>query len=80
MANLHGLEIRSRRPNPGLWTSLLLFLPVGGDSARTITRETRVGWRTQAAGLVAALGLHLVVVLTLARDGLRRRRDGARAE
>ena len=36
-------------------------------SARTITRETRVGWRTQAAGLMATLVLHLVVVLTLAR-------------
>lgn len=67
------MALRTRRYNPGLWTALLLLLPVGGYGARTIARSARSSSRAQAGGLGAALLLHLLVILSAVLSGRQRR-------
>ena len=59
--------LRSRRYNPGLATALLLFLPFGAYSIRTIGREVRAARRAHGLSLAAANALHLLVVLSVIR-------------
>jgi len=60
--------LRLRRYNPGLLTALALFLPFGLYCIRTIGRELRATRRDHVLCLVSALGLHLGVVLLIARE------------
>ena len=50
-----------RRPNPGLWTSVLLFLPIGAGSIYGIGRIARASLGEHLLGLAGGIGLHLVV-------------------
>ena len=50
-----------RRPNPGLWTSLLLFVPVGAVSIYAIGRIAGASLGDHLLGLAGGIGLHLIV-------------------
>jgi len=65
--------IRLRRYNPGLVTSLILFLPLSLATLYVIGREPGTGFATHAAGLAGALVLHALIILHVA---LRLRRLG----
>ena len=64
-------SLRLRAYNPGLWTALGLFLPLGGWALHRVSVETGAPWRTHA--LVGSLmllghaGIALHVRLRLAR-------------
>ena len=62
-----GGALRARRYNPGLWTSLLLLLPVGGVAAALITRACRASRPDHLRGLGAAVALHVIVILSIVR-------------
>ncbi len=64
---------KTRRYNPGLWTALALLIPVGACSVRAIGRASGATRRAHAAGIAGALLLHLLVGVTLIRNGARRR-------
>jgi hypothetical protein len=57
-----------RRYTPGLWTALIIFLPFGAYSARAVGRESGASRGAHAAGIMAALFLHLLVVLSVVRN------------
>ncbi|MSP12917.1 MAG: HXXEE domain-containing protein [Chloroflexi bacterium] len=61
------MGIRLRRYNPGLWTSLLLFLPVGGYSLYVISVIAKATWFDQGIGLSAAILLHGLIFLYIGR-------------
>lgn len=72
-AGLHiGSALGTRRYNPGLWTALALFLPLGIASIRAIGRETRASARAHGLCLAAAIALHLLVVLGVVRERVPR--------
>jgi len=52
-----------RQSNPGLWTSVVLFVPVGGYALRVVSVEPGVGMVHHAAGLSVAVGIHLAIVV-----------------
>lgn len=60
-----GGALRTRRYNPGLWTALLLLLPIGGIAAARISRTCRASWRDHLRSLAAAVVLHVVVILSI---------------
>jgi hypothetical protein len=68
-----GAAVGTRRYNPGLWTSLLLLLPVGGAGALTIGRSAGVPRAAHARGLAAAVLLHLLTIALIVRNGRRQR-------
>lgn len=66
-----GTAIKTRRYNPGLWTSLLLLLPIGGAGALAIGRLARVSRAAHGRGLAASLLLHLLAVVLIMRNRQR---------
>ena len=50
-----------RRPNPSLWTSVLLFLPIGAGSIYGIGRVAGASLGKHLLGLAGGIGLHLIV-------------------
>ncbi len=71
------VAIRQRRPNPGLWTSLLLFLPVGASSIYGIGRIADASPFQHLLGLGGGIALHLMVGVIIRLDA--RRSAAARA-
>jgi hypothetical protein len=67
------MAIALRRYNPGLWTSIVLFLPVGGYAIYAITRNTNASIGYQLIGLGAAILGHAVIILYI-RGNMRRLR------
>jgi hypothetical protein len=68
-----GTAVRTRRYNPGLWTSLLLLLPAGGASALAIGRIARVPRAAHGRGLAASVLLHLLAIALIMRNGQRQK-------
>jgi len=65
----HVLMGLARRPlNPGFWTSLLVFLPLGGFTLFAITQASHAGWADHLLALGAAVLLHAGIVLYLRRQ------------
>ncbi len=57
-----------RRYNPGLWTALLLFVPLGIWTFVVVARASGLGWAGHVIGLVAAVVAHgLIVAMVLRR-------------
>ncbi|MFP5230323.1 MAG: HXXEE domain-containing protein [Acidobacteriota bacterium] len=66
--------IRWRRYNPGLWTALLLFLPVSVLSLWK-SASTLDPWRHHLIGLGTALAIHGALVLYTSRRAAHLRHD-----
>ena len=58
-----GMAIALRRANPGVWTSLALFLPMGGWALVVVSRASAATWGEQAIGLGTALLIHAGIIL-----------------
>jgi len=56
-------SIRLRRYNPGLWTSVLVFLPLGICIIYIITKESDAGWLYNGIFLVIVILLHLMILI-----------------
>jgi hypothetical protein len=55
--------VMGRQYNPGLWTSLMLFVPVGGYALRVVSAEPGVKTVHHAVGLAVAVGIHIAIVV-----------------
>ena len=55
------VALARRRTNPGLWTSLVLFLPVGAGSIYWIGQLAGASMGEHLLGLAGGIGLHLIV-------------------
>ena len=62
-----GPGIGRRAYNPGLWTSLLLFVPVGGWSLYIVAEATHASWTMHALGIAVAVGVHAAILAHVAR-------------
>lgn len=60
--------LKQRRYNPGLWTSLLLFLPFGGGAIRGIARACSATRGDHARGLATSVLLHVLVMIDILRS------------
>lgn len=71
-----GPALRTRRSNPGAWTSGLLLLPGGLYSVLAITRSGPVSLRDHIRAFVGAILLHLATILiVLATPSVPRDRE-----
>ena len=52
-----------RKYNPGLWTALILFVPVGTLALLQIARAPGVERIHHAAGITVAIGIHAAIVV-----------------
>ena len=57
-----------RRYNPGLWTSIVLFLPLGGASIVILTMATQAAILYQVIGLVSAILVHGIILIYIRRS------------
>jgi hypothetical protein len=64
IAHLRETAVR-RRYNPGLWTSLILFLPVGGYGLYRVSVEAGASVRDHALGLGIAVAVHAAIIVYL---------------
>ncbi|MEX2092016.1 MAG: hypothetical protein WD971_05030, partial [Pirellulales bacterium] len=48
--------------NPGLWTSLLLFLPIGGWGLYRVSVESGATWVDQVLGAGIAIAVHAAII------------------
>ena len=55
--------LRWRQPNPGLFTALFLFLPLGGLTLWSLSRQPEVTLGFHLLGIFLALLIHLALVL-----------------
>lgn len=60
-----GMALLTRQYNPGLWTSLVLFLPVGGYALVDISRAASLSLGEHAASLGIALLIHVLVIAVI---------------
>jgi Protein of unknown function with HXXEE motif len=60
-------SIRMRKYNPGLWTSLVIFLPLGISIIYLITRESGAGWLYNVIFLVVVILLHAMILINATR-------------
>jgi hypothetical protein len=63
--------IGKRAYNPGLWTALALFFPIGGVALWIVSSERNVSSIQHSVGLAVALAIHVVIVIS---TGARARR------
>jgi hypothetical protein len=56
-------SIALRKYNPGLWTSLFMFLPIGGFGLYEISQLEEVNFWWHGGGIVFAIGLHVILLL-----------------
>ncbi len=61
------MAIRLRRYNPGLWTSIVLLLPIGGYSLYAISQSSGAALIDHALGFGVAVILHVVTIIYLLR-------------
>ena len=64
--------LRARRSNPGLWTGLILFLPLGGATLVKVARESQATRRDHFWGLGGAILLHLLTMLGILFAGKKK--------
>jgi hypothetical protein len=57
------MTIVKRRLNPGFWTSLLLFIPVGTWTIYSLSVEANDGIVPHVLGLAVALAVHAVILI-----------------
>jgi hypothetical protein len=69
--------IATRQYNPGLWTALILFLPVGGWSWHVIGTASEASWEAHAIGVGVALAVHAAIVVHVFRRIARLTTKGA---
>ncbi len=60
-----GIALKQRRYNPGLGTSVSLFLPVGGYAIVAVSRSAHATIGDQALGIGAAILLHALTFLAI---------------
>lgn len=56
-----------REYNPGLWTTLGLFLPVSGTCAVVVATHSHACWRAHTVSLGAALAVHAGIIVHVRR-------------
>jgi len=61
-------SIRMRKYNPGLWTSLVIFLPLGIYIIYLITTESGAGWLYNIIFLVVTILLHAMILINARRQ------------
>jgi hypothetical protein len=61
-------SIRLRRYNPGLWTSVVVFLPLGIYIIYVITKESGAGLLYNGIFLAVAILLHAMILLNARRQ------------
>ena len=64
IAHIRETAVR-RQYNPGLWTSLALFLPVAGYGLYRVTQETGATAGDQALGFGIAVAVHAAIIVYL---------------
>ncbi len=52
-----------RRYNPGLWTALALFLPLGGWALVVVSAASHASWQVHALALAAAVAIHALILI-----------------
>lgn len=52
-----------REYNPGLWSAIGLFVPVGTLALVKVSAQTGVGGLHHAVGLAVALGIHIAIII-----------------
>jgi hypothetical protein len=57
------VTVAIRRYNPGLWTSLVLFLPVGIWALAVVSAASHAGWQTQGEALGIAILIHALILI-----------------
>ncbi|WP_299134106.1 HXXEE domain-containing protein [uncultured Amaricoccus sp.] len=72
-----GASARLRVYDPGLVTSILIFLPLGLLTIATIAALPGVGFAAHATGLGIALGIHVAIVVSTLRHFRELGRPGA---
>jgi hypothetical protein len=73
-------SLRYRGYNPGLWTSLVLFLPWGGYLLAFFNDLTRAGLLVNVAALLFAVVVHAAIVVFALRRRERLEAEGASAQ
>jgi hypothetical protein len=61
-------SIRMRRYNPGLWTSIFVFLPLGVYLIYVINIESGAGWLYNIIFLVVTILLHAMILINARRQ------------
>jgi hypothetical protein len=61
-------SIRLRRYNPGLWTSIFVFVPLGIYIIYIINKESGAGWLYNVIFLVVTILLHAMILLNVRRQ------------
>jgi hypothetical protein len=64
-------SIRMRRYNPGLWTSVFVFLPLGIYIIYLVSKESGAGLLYNGIFLVVAILLHAMILLNVRRQRQR---------
>jgi hypothetical protein len=64
-------SIRMRRYNPGLWTSVFVFLPLGTYIIYIINIESGAGWLYNVIFLVLTILLHAMILINARRQTSR---------
>ena len=64
-------SIRLRRYNPGLWTSVVVFLPLGIYIIYVITKESGAGLLYNGIFLAVAILLHAMILLNIRQQRRR---------
>lgn len=59
--------LAKREYNPGLWTSLILFLPLGTWSLLRVATASNAPWGAHALGIGIALAVHAAIMIHVAR-------------
>ena len=59
--------IRLRKYNPGLWSSIFLFLPFGGYIIYLITAQYGAGWLYNIIFLIVVILLHAMIFINAGR-------------
>jgi hypothetical protein len=54
--------VARREYNPGLWTSLVLFLPIGGWGLYRVSVDLGATWRDQLLGAGIAIAVHVAII------------------
>lgn len=59
----HIREAAARREyNPGLWTSLIVFLPISGWGLYTVSKLSGATWTDHAVSVAIAVGVHVAII------------------
>lgn len=55
--------VARREYNPGLCTSVVLFLPIAGLGLYRVSVESEATWREQLLGLGIAVAIHVAIIV-----------------